>query len=251
MRDLERLQDVVEYRVNPSQLRVVFLGVLAVTCAIFAVGVTVGKRLEPGNTVLAVDPLAELDRARGSTVDDSDEESNPPALTYHEELTDRDAVRRRRAPEPESAAEEPARPPQPREVAASRTPERPSPQPAPAAAPQPPASSPVPAAAVAPPEPERLPEEPAHPERPQPGESSVFTLQVASFETREEAAQFAADLRGHGHRVFLVRTGTPDRGTWFRVRVGPFFSRRDAVRYQRRFERQERLPTFLVQRRTR
>jgi cell division septation protein DedD len=77
----------------------------------------------------------------------------------------------------------------------------------------------------------------------------VFTLQVASFPTREEARDFARDLRSRGHSVFLVRTSTPERGTWFRVRVGPFNSRREAVRYQRRFESRERLPTFLVQRR--
>ncbi len=247
MRDLERLQDVVEYRVNPSQLRVVFVGVLAVACAIFAVGVTVGKRLEPQNTILAVDPLAELDRARAATADAAESEAEAPALTYHEELTDRGALPRPREPEPVAPVAEPVRVTQPLAIAPAAAPfAQPAPRRPPPVAPQPPVAQPVASS-----DPAQLPEEPARPERPQPGESSVFTLQVASFETREEANQFAADLRGHGHRVFLVRTGTPERGTWFRVRVGPFFSRRDAVSYQQRFERQERLPTFLVQRRTR
>ncbi len=222
MRDLERLQDVVEYRVSPGQLRLVFLGVLAVTCAIFAVGVSVGKKLDPGSALLSIDPLAELDRTMQSNVAPSDNEDDgeeAPPLTYHNELTDqqRRAVPNTEAPEPaaeDSAAQKQGRS-APQETAES---------------------SPVQT-------------EPARPEKARPGEDSVFTLQVASFETQEEAQEFAADLRTRGHPIFLVRTGTPERGTWYRIRVGPFHSRREATTYQSRFERRERLPTFLVQRR--
>ena len=236
MRDLERLQDVVEYRVSPGQLRLVLLGVLAVACAIFAVGVSVGKRLEPGSTALAVDPLAGLDRAAASASAEEPEHEQP-ALTYHDELTQPDSPRRHEAAEGDRARhldgegqrQPPAEPEAGPSASRSRTPE-------PAAAPR-----------VA----EQVPTEPAQPEELEPGESSVFTLQVGSFETQEEANQFATDLRAHGHPTFLVRTGTPERGNWFRVRVGPFHSRREAASYQTRFERQERLPTFLVQRRIR
>jgi cell division septation protein DedD len=220
MRDLDRLQDVVEYRVTPGQLRIVFLGVLAVACAIFAVGVSVGKRFEPASPGVAVDPLAQLDQAgllSDNTEDDQDE-AEPTPLTYHSELTDQSANSDSEADE-ENTGE-------------------------PAAGDGDASDSDDGASAD-----ERMPSEPAQPERPNPGESSVFTLQVASFEAREEAQQFASDLRSRGHSVFLVRTSTPARGTWYRVRVGPFHNRRDATRYQVRFERTERLPTFLVQRR--
>jgi cell division septation protein DedD len=224
MRDLERLQDVVEYRVSPGQLRLAFLGVLAVACAIFAVGVSVGKRIEPSMSAVSVDPLAELDRATrpassASESAEEDEEERAPALTYHDELTNPSNTARRaeeaRTEEPSTAGRAER---ERQRAAAARD--------------------------------ENVQEEPARLETPQPGESSVYTLQVASFETREEAQAFASDLRGRGHNVFLVRTSTPERGTWFRVRVGPFSSRGEATRYQARFERQERLPTFLVQRRS-
>jgi cell division septation protein DedD len=227
MRDLERLQDVVEYRVSPGQLRIIFLGVLAVACALFAVGVSVGKRIEPGSSAIAVDPLAELDRATrggGENAEAEAEAEESPQLTYHDELTQRER------PVAGDAASDEEPPAAPRGDEAARRGDGPHATPA------------------APAAPERVQVEPAQLEQPEPGTSSVFTLQVASFDTREEAQDFVSDLRSRGHPVFLVRTSTPERGTWFRVRVGPFRTRRDAMSYQTRFERQERLPTFLVQR---
>lgn len=228
MRDLERLQDVVEYRVSPGQLRIIFLGVLAVACALFAVGVSVGKRIEPVSSAIAVDPLAELDRATRGGGENAEPEAaaeEAPQLTYHDELTQRE----RPSTDEAASEDEPATaPPQGQETARSGA--------GPHARPAAPAA------------PERVQVEPAQLEQLEPGESSVFTLQVASFDTREEAQDFVSDLRSRGHPVFLVRTSTPERGTWFRVRVGPFRTRRDAMQYQTRFERQERLPTFLVQR---
>jgi len=222
MRDLERLHDVVEYRVNASQIKLLLLGVLAVACAIFAVGVSIGRGMEPSQPAAAPDPLLELERSARASVPDRQE---TPALTYHDELT--------------AQPERPA-------AAAPAAPAAPGVPPAPLAA----AVAAQPAAPAGPPRPDPpVADEPAVLDEPLPGESSVFTLQVASFETRDEADQLSAELRNRGHRVFLIRTSTPERGEWYRVRVGPFDSRREAVAYQHRFERTERLPTFLVQRR--
>lgn len=212
MRDFERLQDVVEYRVSPGQLRLAFLGVLAAVCAIFAVGVSVGKRIEPTHAGISIDPLATLNQ--GATTEEEEEEAEAEAeateLTYHNELTSHEDTNEASADEAEETA-----------AAASASAD----------------------------EPDQIEDEPAVPDEPSPGESSIYTLQVASYETREEASDFANDLRSRGHSVFLVRTSTSERGTWYRVRVGPFHSRREATTYQSRFERLERLPTFLVRRR--
>jgi cell division septation protein DedD len=233
MRDLERLHDVVEYRINASQLKLVFLGVLAVACAIFAVGVSVGKRLDTGAPALAADPLAELDRVAGAPIGvraaaAGTDRQEAPALTYHDELTERTDGN-----EVQASAGEATEPTAPAAAGGSVV----GSGPAVATPPDAPAQ----------PE-EEVPSEPAVLEEPAPGESAVYTLQVASFETSDEARQFATDLRNRGHRVFLVRTSTEDRGAWYRVRIGPFESRREATTYQHRFERAERLPTFLVRR---
>lgn len=97
------------------------------------------------------------------------------------------------------------------------------------------------------PEPE-FEEEPT-PDLAQPGERGVFTLQVASYDTQGDAVAFMNMLRQRGHPSFLVRADGGDRGIIWRVRVGPFDSQPAAERYRRRFERAERIPTFVVRRR--
>jgi cell division septation protein DedD len=97
---------------------------------------------------------------------------------------------------------------------------------------------------------------PRHAESPIPeevrdGEPGTYSLQVDSFRDRREASQLAQKLVKAGHSAFLVSVDIPDRGgQWFRVRVGPFSSKAEALRYQRRFEEKERLATFLVKRKS-
>jgi cell division septation protein DedD len=107
---------------------------------------------------------------------------------------------------------------------------------------------------AAPPIPEPGPTTPAFDEEPvppiaEPGSKGVFTLQVSTFEDQDEAVAFMNMLRLRGHESFLVRAHGPDRGFLYRVRVGPFASQPEAERYRRRFERTERIPTFVVRRR--
>jgi len=226
MRDIEKLQQTRDYRLSGGQLRVLLLGVLAASCAIFALGVSVGKRFATQAAAPAHDPLVELTRSEQPQGNAEPAEAPAPRMTYHGELTTAEGER----PGGQLASDD-------QEVAAG----------------QDDTSSPAASSAgdQGAQRAQAVRSEPPTPDEPRPGEASVFTLQVASFETREEAEQFATGLRTHGHRTFLVRTRTEDRGTWYRVRVGPFDNRRDALRYQTRFERQERLPTFLVQRRPR
>ena len=82
----------------------------------------------------------------------------------------------------------------------------------------------------------------------QAGERGIFTLQVSSFDDQDDAVAFMNMLRQRGHDSFLVRANCGDRGVVYRVRVGPFASQADAERYRRKFERTERIPTFVVRR---
>jgi len=38
----------------------------------------------------------------------------------------------------------------------------------------------------------------------------------------------------------------PDRGIWHRVRIGPFKTKLEALKYKERFERTERIAPFLI-----
>ncbi|MBN1771339.1 MAG: SPOR domain-containing protein [Deltaproteobacteria bacterium] len=93
----------------------------------------------------------------------------------------------------------------------------------------------------------RFDEEP-NPALAQAGEHGVFTLQVASFALQDEAIAYMNMLRQRGHESFIVRADCGERGLLYRVRVGPFDSQPAAERYRRKFERIERIPTFVVRR---
>jgi DedD protein len=134
-----------------------------------------------------------------------------------------------------------------------------APPPVIAVAPAPPPGLPMSAAPVqsvrepmAPPLPPGNPEpvfdEETTPALAQAGERGVFTLQVSSFDEQNDAVAFMNMLRQRGHESFLVRARSIENELIYRVRVGPFESQADAERYRRKFERTERIPTFVVRR---
>ncbi len=78
------------------------------------------------------------------------------------------------------------------------------------------------------------------------GSEGAFTLQVVSYETRDAAENFALTLRSRGHKSFVAEAEVEGRGRFFRVRVGPFTTRKEAALYQERFEQDEHMHTILV-----
>lgn len=83
------------------------------------------------------------------------------------------------------------------------------------------------------------------------GMDGNFTLQVISYDSPEPARGFADGLRARGHEAFVVKADIPERGRFWRVRIGPFKSRGKAEKYRQRFEEEERMNTFVVRRRER
>jgi DedD protein len=78
------------------------------------------------------------------------------------------------------------------------------------------------------------------------GHDGGYQLQVSSFRTQAEAQAFADQLRARGHKAYVVEAHVPDRGTWFRVRVGPFGSQHAAATYRASFEEREHVVPFIV-----
>lgn len=78
------------------------------------------------------------------------------------------------------------------------------------------------------------------------GTDGGFQLQIASFKDPIEAERAVEDLRKRGHRAFRQAAHVPDRGLWHRVRVGPFKTKLEALKYKERFERIERIAPFLI-----
>ncbi len=92
-------------------------------------------------------------------------------------------------------------------------------------------------------------EEPTAPERADEGRDGRYTLQVISYQRPELATAFADALRDRGHTAFVVEGEIPNRGTHYRVRIGPFQTQHQANAYRRTFERDEQMATLVIQKR--
>jgi len=75
--------------------------------------------------------------------------------------------------------------------------------------------------------------------------SGGFRVQVLSVSSRKEADSEAARLSRRGYPA-LVEPGTGPRGPVYRVRVGPFAQREEALRTAERLSREEKRETWIV-----
>jgi cell division septation protein DedD len=87
--------------------------------------------------------------------------------------------------------------------------------------------------------------EPSAPTAPS-GHDGGYQLQVSSFRTQAEAEQFSEQLRARGHRSYVQEANVPGRGTWYRVRIGPFPTQAAAAQYRIGFEGKEHVVPFVV-----
>jgi cell division septation protein DedD len=78
------------------------------------------------------------------------------------------------------------------------------------------------------------------------GREGGYQLQVSSFRTQAEADTFSGQLRARGHKAYVVEARVPGRGTWYRVRIGPFTSQHAAATYRGGFEGREHVVPFIV-----
>lgn len=74
----------------------------------------------------------------------------------------------------------------------------------------------------------------------------AFTLQISAFQNRPEAERFAAKLRDRGYAPYILTAEVPNKGTWYRVRMGSFPSKDAASRYLTDFKRETQLQAFVA-----
>ena len=184
------------------------VAVFVISAWMFGVGVLVGRGTMPVQF--------DLDRIK-RTLDSLKKSADPPragqapqkpvqmkektALDFYEAL-----------PKNREDAEMPNLPKAPPEPAAPAKPEpparKPAEPPAPAKPEKPDTPPPPPAATAAPP--------------------SAYTVQIAAVRTEEEARRYIDRLRQKGYAAHLEPTAIPDKGTWYRVRMGEFPSKEGA-----------------------
>ncbi|MGD8859994.1 MAG: SPOR domain-containing protein [Myxococcales bacterium] len=275
MRDLDQIQER-DGDDRGRRVGTILLATGAVVGLTFAMGVVVGRAAEPPEPP-AKDPLAQLDRMHGAsgTADGKTEQpqedapdvepadlSFPQALTEEEDRPEVLAALRAAALEeaalanpglaPEAVAQAdavaPAADPGTPSVAAEVAPEQ--------------LVAAVPAAVAAGSAGRTLPQDARHDplvaeairaeknDRPATraprGRDGEYTLQVISYDSPGPAEAFAEGLRAKGHEAFVVKADIPERGRYFRVRIGPFKNRFKAETYRRKFEQEERMNTFVV-----
>lgn len=58
-----------------------------------------------------------------------------------------------------------------------------------------------------------------------------YTIQLASHKTQDTAQEFADAFIVKGYDVIIKQADIPGRGTWYRVSIGAFDSRQEALQY--------------------
>lgn len=220
MQDLSRYRKKSHIEIQSRYVSLLLVGSVALVGLVFALGVLVGSRKATPQSCEESDPLAALDLQSG--------EPRPPSVgdgklhTYHDTL----GAAPVNVPTPasldqfDSASEIGAGAMEDQEMDGASL-ERP-----------------------------RHDEEPI-PEKVSEAEPGTYSLQVASFKDQGEASLMVKRLERAGHKAFLVSVHMPERGgVWYRVRVGPFQSKKTAWTYKKSFEEKERLATFVVKRRS-
>ncbi len=76
--------------------------------------------------------------------------------------------------------------------------------------------------------------------------NAQYSIQVGSYPSMDEANSKISDWRSRGYPAFMMIADIPDRGRWYRVRIGGFASKEDAQKYMDRFRSSENTEAIIV-----
>ena len=79
----------------------------------------------------------------------------------------------------------------------------------------------------------------------EPGNGS-FAIQVGSYQTADEATRALEKLKGKGYSGFTTVGEIPNKGTWYRVRIGRFKNKGEAQSFLKKFKQKEKTPALVV-----
>lgn len=254
---LERWKE--RYELSGRQVFFLFFGAATTASLLFVLGIVVGKRMEARAIALmpppAEDPLAALDQlSEGELAADSESMTFYKTLSGHESKTrpadTKPAIAAKPAPavvvtETATEAAEPVAVAKKAETPATPAPAKPT------AAPR--AVTPQPAAKEA-----AAPKEAvANATIPKVAAPVVtqtvtkkggprFTLQLSAFPERMQADEFVKKMAAAGYKPFVVQSQVPQKGTFFRVRVGDYTSLQAAVDAKNDFEKKQRMIAYVA-----
>lgn len=73
-----------------------------------------------------------------------------------------------------------------------------------------------------------------------------YTIQIASYNKREAAEEEVKRMKKRGYAAFIVSSELPEKGTWYRVRLGSFSSKQAAERLLNELKEKEGLSPFVT-----
>ena len=76
--------------------------------------------------------------------------------------------------------------------------------------------------------------------------NAKYALQVGSYPQISEANTKIKKWKQKGYPAYLMIADIPDRGRWYRVRLGGFASRDEARKYKQKIESVEQVETIVV-----
>jgi len=76
--------------------------------------------------------------------------------------------------------------------------------------------------------------------------TSPFSIQVGSYPNMEEASSKVEEWRTKGYPSFMMIADIPDRGRWYRVRIGGFASKESATDYLAKIRQNEGVEGIVV-----
>lgn len=78
------------------------------------------------------------------------------------------------------------------------------------------------------------------------GEDTRYSLQIGSYPNMDEASRVVERWKGKGYSAYMMIADIPDRGRWYRVRIGGFGTHEDAARYLKEFQVREDVEALIV-----
>ena len=98
------------------------------------------------------------------------------------------------------------------------------------------------------PKPQQAKKEPAPKPVPTPGPDTKirYTIQIASYPEREMADEEVKGMKKRGYAAFIVSSEVPEKGTWYRVRLGSFSNKASAEKLMNELRAKEGLNPFIT-----
>lgn len=73
-----------------------------------------------------------------------------------------------------------------------------------------------------------------------------YTIQVGSYEDKAMAEDEVRNMKQRGYAAFIVASDIPDKGTWYRVRVGSFSNKSAAEKLAKELQAKDGISSFIT-----